>query len=85
MGKAKATSLLNDVLSRAKPSRTGFRSWFERLPADAQAELQEVRDGFNPAVHQKRAFALALIEAAKERGWETAGEQGVIRWLLERR
>jgi hypothetical protein len=27
---------------------------------------------------------LALIEAAKERGWETAGEQGVIRWLLER-
>jgi hypothetical protein len=28
---------------------------------------------------------LALIEAAKERGWETAGEQGVIRWLLERR
>lgn len=78
-------TLVDDVLSRTAPSRVGFRSWFERLPADAQAELEAVREKFDPAQHQKRAFALALIEAARERGWETAGEQGVIRWLIRKR
>ena len=84
MAKAK-TSLLDDVLARASNNRPGFRTWFERLPADAQAELDAVREAYNPNTHQTRAYALAIMEAAKERGWETGGVQAVIAWLRKRR
>jgi hypothetical protein len=79
------TSLLDDVLSRASNNRPGFRTWFERLPADAQAELDAVRQSFNHNTHQTRAYALAIMEAAQERGWATGGVQAVIAWLRKRR
>ncbi len=84
MGKAK-TSLLDDVLARASNGKPGFKTWFDRLPADAQAELSAVRESYNPNTHQTRAFALAIMEAAKERGWATGGVQAVIAWLRKRR
>ena len=77
-------SLLDDVMSRAAHGRPGFRTWFDRLPPDAQSELEIVRNALNPAIHQKRAYCFAIIEAAKERGWETSGIQGVIAWLNAR-
>ena len=83
MGKAK--SLLDDVLSRASNGKPGFRTWFDRLPADAQSELSAVRESFDPRVHQTRAFSLAIMEAAQERGWETGGVQAVIAWLKKQR
>lgn len=82
---AKQPALLDAVLGKVRNSRAGPRSWFNRLPADAQAELEAVRKGFNPALHQKRAFALALIAAAQERGWEIAKEKQVIEWLDARK
>ena len=85
MAKAKTRSLLDDVLARSSNNRPGFRTWFERLPADAQAELDAVREAFNPNTHQTRAYALAILEAAKERGWETGGVQAVIAWLKRQR
>ena len=85
MAKAKTPSLLNDVLSRAANGKPGFRTWYERLPADAQAELSAVREAYNPNTHQTRAYALAILEAAKERGWETGGVQAVIAWLKKQR
>ncbi len=84
MGKAKP-SLLDDVLAKASNGKPGFRTWFERLPADAQAELDAVREAFNPNTHQTRAYALAIMEAAKERNWETGGVQAVIAWLKRQR
>lgn len=84
MAKARP-SLLDDVLARAANGKPGFRTWFERLPADAQAELSAVREAFNPNTHQTRAYALAILEAAKERGWETGGVQAVIAWLKKQR
>lgn len=84
MVKAK-TSLLDDVLARAANGKPGFRTWFERLPADAQSELSAVREAFNPNTHQTRAYALAILEAAKERGWATGGIQAVIAWLKRQR
>jgi hypothetical protein len=84
VGKAK-TSLLDDVLARASNGKPGFKTWFDRLPADAQAELSAVRESYNPNTHQTRAFALAIMEAAKERGWATGGVQAVIAWLRKRR
>ena len=84
MAKARP-SLLDDVLARATNGKPGFRTWFERLPADAQAELDAVREAYNPNTHQTRAYALAILEAAKERGWETGGVQAVIAWLKKQR
>ena len=84
MAKAK-TSLLDDVLARASNNRPGFRTWFERLPVDAQLELDAVRESYNPNTHQTRAYALAIMEAAKERNWETGGVQAVIAWLKKQR
>ena len=85
MAKAKTTSLLDDVLARSLRSKPGFACWFERLPADAQAELDAARQAFDPRQHQKKAYALAIIDAATERGWPICGEQGVISWLNARR
>jgi hypothetical protein len=78
-------SLLDDVLAKAANGKPGFKTWFDRLPADAQAELSAVREAFNPNTHQTRAYALAIMEAAKERNWETGGVQAVIAWLRKRR
>lgn len=80
MAKAKA-SLLDDVLARAQSAKPGFKTWFDRMPADQQAELAAVKASFDPTRHQKRAFALAIMEAARERGWETGGVQAVLAWL----
>lgn len=84
MGKARP-SLLDDVLAKASNGKPGFRTWFDRLPADAQSELSAVREAFNPNTHQTRAYALAILEAAKERNWETGGVQAVIAWLKRQR
>jgi hypothetical protein len=84
VGKARP-SLLDDVLSRASNGKPGFKTWFDRLPADAQAELSAVRESFNQNTHQTRAYALAIMEAARERNWETGGVQAVIAWLRKRR
>lgn len=84
MAKARP-SLLDDVLARATNNRPGFKTWFDRLPPDAQAELDAVRQSYNPNTHQTRAYALAILEAAKERNWETGGVQAVIAWLRKRR
>jgi len=80
-----AKSLLDDVLSKAANRRPGFKTWFERLPPDAQAELDAVRQAFNPNIHQKRAYCEAIMAAARTRGWETAGINAVIAWLNGRR
>jgi hypothetical protein len=79
------TSLLDDVLAKAANGKPGFRTWYDRLPADAQSELSAVREAFNPNTHQTRAYALAIMEAARERNWETGGVQAVIAWLRKRR
>lgn len=81
---AKAKSLVEDVLDRVKDSKPGFATWFDRLPPDAKEQLEQVRSKFNHSVHQKRAFAKAIIEVAQEHGWPIAGVQGVERWLEKR-
>lgn len=84
MAKANPPSLADDVLGRVVNNRPGFRTWFRRLPADAQEELSAAKAAFMPDVHQKAAFARALIAAAKQRGWEIAGEKQVIAWLVQK-
>ena len=78
------TSLLDEVLEHVAKSQPGPSSWFDRLPTDAQAELLEVRAGFDPAKHQKRAFFRAIQAAGEKRGWHIPGEKQVTQWLSAR-
>lgn len=78
---AKAKTAASDVLSRMRLCRPGTQTWFERLPADAQAELEAVRTAYDPGIHVKASYARAIIEVARERGWSVSGIQGVIDWL----
>jgi hypothetical protein len=77
----KPQSLADEVFANAGRKLPGFKSWFDRLDPSAQAELLEIKKRFDPASHNKNALARAIIESAKERGWHTAGRQGVIDWL----
>ena len=79
------SSLVEEVLGNVANKSPGCLTWFDRLPAEAQAELEAVRETFNPTVHQKRAFARALISAAERRGWKVAKEKQVIAWLSHER
>lgn len=79
--KAKPKSLLDDVLSRTQRGRPGFKTWFDRLPPEAQAELLQVKKAFDHDVHQKNGYAHAIIECCRDRGWHVCGRQGVIDWL----
>lgn len=78
-------SLADEVLAQVTNSTPGFACWFDNLPADAQAELESVRQAYDPARHQKLAYARAVIESCRKRGWKTAGIQGVIAWLKKHR
>ena len=78
-------SLLDDVLAKAVRSTPGFLPWYERLPPEAREELEAVRAAYDPEKHQKTVYAKAIIAAARERGWEICGPQGVINWLTASR
>jgi len=77
----KTTSLLDEVLEHVSKLQPGPVSWFDRLPPEAQAELLDVRAGFDLAKHQKRAFYRAIKAAGEKRGWHIPGEKQVTQWL----
>ena len=74
-------SLLDEVLSTVANHTSGVLTWFDKLPADAQAELDVVRQQYDPRTHKKHIYARAVIAAAQKRGWSIVGEKQVIKWL----
>jgi len=78
---SKRKSLVDEVAAAACDSKPGFKTWFARLPPEAQAELLEVKAAFDHSRFQKNSYATAVIRACKDRGWEVCGRQGVIDWL----
>jgi hypothetical protein len=79
------SDLVTEVLGSVRNGTTRNASWFDRLPLEAQAELEAVRQRFDPSIHQKRAFYLALRAAAEKRGWQIARERQVTLWLTGER
>lgn len=75
-------TLVDDVLGNVRNGSGRNPSWFDKLSPEAQAELEIVREQFDPNVHQKTAFARAVIAAAEQRGWKVAKERQVVKWLL---
>jgi hypothetical protein len=81
---AKPKTLLADVAAKLQARRTGYASWFDKLPDDAKAECFVVRDAFRRGeLGLKSHAARALISAAKERGWPIAAEKQVSAWLAK--
>ena len=78
---AKSRSLVDEVIATTVNLRPGVRCWFDTLPEDAKQELLAVKKAYNPNQFQKRAYARAIIAAAKARGWKIAGYQQVTVWL----
>jgi hypothetical protein len=62
-------------------SRPGYACWFDKLPEHIKPEFEEARRRFDRNIHQKSAYARAIIQVAKDRGIEIAGENRVIEWL----
>lgn len=81
----KPPTLLDDVATKLNHTRAGYASWFEKLPAEAQAECRAVRDAFRRGeIGPRTVIARALIAAAKERGWQIAQEKQVSVWLSKK-
>ena len=78
---AKPQSLADAVCDRVANVKTGYASWYDRLPEELKGEFDEARKRFDHNTHQKAAYARALIQVAKERGIDIASENMVIRWL----
>jgi hypothetical protein len=84
MSKKNQPSFLSDVVAKAVSVRTGYLSWFEKLPADAQAECLAVRDAFRRGeIGTKAVVARAMIAAARSRGWSISAEKQVCQWLAK--
>lgn len=83
MAKSKP-DLLADVQARIVVRRVGYASWFDKLPAESQAECLAVREAFRRGeIGTKAHVARALIAAAKERGWQISAEKQVSQWLTK--
>jgi len=79
-------SLVDRVAGRVAASRSGPRSFFERLPPAVQAELLEVRRRWQAGELPASASSLAkaLHEEAAAEGYELCGPQGLRIWLARR-
>ena len=76
--------LIDDVCSRVTNARFGFKSWYTSLPDDARKELDAVKASFDHKRHQKKAYARAIVEAAKDRGWQVGTVGAVVAWLSQK-
>ena len=83
--KAKAPSLSDAVLARARNRKPGFIPWHQRLPDEVRRDLEAIRRSWQSGQTglTKRAMADAIIAEMRERGFQIPGNQGVERWLNE--
>ena len=75
--------MTDDILRRVEQRSAGPTTWFQRLPADQQAELESLRQRWitGEVAIQKRPLSRAIIATCRERGIAVAGIQGVEDWL----
>lgn len=80
-------TLASDIAARIVNKRPGFPTWFERLPAEMQTALDEVRERWQEGqiAGQQRAFAIALAAEVASRGFPEPGVQAVVAWIRKRR
>ena len=76
-----SANLVQDILSRVKTAKSGYKSWYEKLPEELREEFAEVRRQYKAGDYPQAAFARAIIEVAKERGINPPSFDQVCRWL----
>lgn len=73
----------DDILATAGSGRPGYQTWFEKLDASAQAELNDIKRRWHERgrTPPTATMARAIIVHCKDAGIEVAGETQVGRWL----
>ena len=77
-------ALADAVRERVRGIRPGPKPWLDRLPADVQEQLLDVRRRFQAGEYggaSAREVGQLVTEAAAERGWAVAGCKEVALWL----
>ena len=79
----RAGGLVDDISSRVRQSKPGYKPWNEKLPQDVQAELAEVKRRFRAGeiAATKVGLAKAIGDAIEGRGFLRPGVQAVVAWL----
>lgn len=91
MAKQKATDLeaaMFTAAEAAKEMRPGFQPWFKRLPPEALAELEAMRDRWRAGGYgelPQRHAAEVVLKWGTERGYKMpSATWAVVRWLTGR-
>jgi len=75
-------SLLAEIDSLATEANRP-RTWFDRLPDEAQQDLLAIRKRFQAGEYgvTRTQLARLISRAAKERGWKVREKTGMVEWL----
>lgn len=73
---------LLDAVRASLPQRKGFAPWYETLPDDLKAEVEDIKAAWKAGKIQasKTGLSASLSSALAERGIKI-GHLGVTRWL----
>ena len=75
-------ALADAVSKRVRPAKV--KTWVDRLGADDQAGIYEIRQRFKAGVYgaaSAASIARAMREEAAEHGWHIVSEKEVAEWL----
>jgi len=79
-------SLADEILSDV-PKVIGRKTWWDRLPPEAAAEMLDVRQRFHAGEYGTlKALQLAklLFARCQEHGWKTADPTRLAQWLTSK-
>lgn len=73
---------LLDAVRSTLPQRRGYAPWYETLPADLKAEVDDIKAAWKAGKIQasKTGLSASLSRALEERGVKI-GYLGIARWL----
>lgn len=84
MAKAQRMTITDDALSYARAVRRGPSTWFDRLPAEVQAELEDLKRRFVAGELgdlTRQSLSRGLEHSLRSRDMLNVRSQEVSRWL----
>lgn len=83
MAKAKAASLADEVLERARNLKPGPAAWVDELPEDLRQQVHDLKAQYRSGTLSVRKYSLAraIRSALAERGHRVPNDAGVVHWL----
>lgn len=77
---------LADEIGAVVPTLAGRQTWWSKLPAEAAAELLEVRSRFQAGGYgdlTRHRLGELLHQSCKSRGWRTCDARRFSEWLAK--